>query len=57
MKKALLLHRKTFSFVGVAGLPLVILIWGDLKEKALPRCAWLGTFFIHAFIQVEPATL
>jgi hypothetical protein len=32
-------------------------VGGDSKEKALPRCAWLRVFFIHALMQVKPATL
>ena len=46
-------RRQDYSLISIARDP----DWGDSKEKALPRCAWLRSFFIHTLMQVKPATL
>jgi len=35
----------------------MILMGGDSKEKALPRCAWLKAFFHSDAYAGKPATL
>ncbi len=47
-KKAPALTCKAFSFVGVAGLPVLILVWGDLNEKAFHSLRSLRAFLFPA---------
>jgi hypothetical protein len=37
----------------IAGLSSMILVGVKLKEKALPRCAWLRAFFIQSLMQAS----